>query len=549
MIFTGLDDIYDGSVATDEVFIEVSFTGFPPTLEIEKNVDTTLEDENLVDADGKLRIRKSYSRANPEKFDISLLALDYDDDAFLGLALKKEADLNSACADCCIDVQRSGRGITNRDKRIALRDKATSDGIGKSLRAISVDPKSELWKAIRNSFPEFVLFETDTKLGVGETTFQSQFRPIVKNAAEAPNTQQYRDAFAGSIEDALQDEVDKIFDCLQRHTDAFQALTAKVSFTWDKAVSFDIFGGDGLDTERSLEQRGSGLRRLLMVAFFQYLTERKLTGTNDVIFAVEEPENCLHPGVQRELVASFSELAQLDYQVIITSHSPVFAGSSPVGDLALVVREAGEARSIQAPDLDLRQVAVELGIEPCDQVYGYSACVFVEGKDDIVFLKTIANTLKSAGHISATFDDKRIGFINCGGDNIKYWVSTRAITDLSRRFGVMIDSDKKSGSYTVRKEKLNWKAECENCGGVFHILRKREIENYLHKDALARAAITDLDFDDYTDMKAKYGKNVISYLADMTCDEILESDLYQDANQTPHNELKEVIESFLGLVS
>nr|MBF6590922.1 ATP-binding protein [Ktedonobacterales bacterium] len=122
-----------------------------------------------------------------------------------------------------------------------------------------------------------------------------------------------------------------------------------------------------------------------------------------MIYAVEEPENCLHPGLQRELAESLRQLAEEGVQVLLTSHSPVFAGASPIGDLVLVEREAGVARATQRPERDL--IAKQLGIEPADQIIGYSACVFVEGTSDVRFWRAVARALKAAGHVDADFDD------------------------------------------------------------------------------------------------------------------------------------------------
>jgi len=399
---------------------------------------------------------------------------------------------------------------------------------------------------IVSHLPEFVLFETDTRLGVGETKFQSQFRPIIKTAAEQSNVVEAKDTFTGAIGKALQDEVDKIFERLQLHTDAFTGLTARPAFSWDKAVAFQIYGKDQHGIETSLDRRGSGMRRLLMVAFFQYLAERGHESGGDFVFAVEEPENCLHPRLQRELIASFRQLVNEGYQVIVTSHSPVFAGSSPIEDLALVVRETGVARAIQTPDLDLSDVAEQLGVEPSDQITGYHACIYVEGPSDIDFLKNVALKLKEANHVDADFDDKQIGFVLCGGGTLKHWINHRAMSRLNRHFGAVVDSDRKSQQHNVPERKLNWKRECESQGGVFFILRKREIENYVHPDAITRSRRTLALYDAFTDMKEIFGRNVFKVIKDMSCDEILEMDRYEECN-VEHHELKEIVQAFLSL--
>jgi len=540
-------DVYDWASPDDDVILEVAFTSVPDAIELEDGIQTTFQEEMLLDVNGHLRIRKTYPRGNLSKFRVSLITQDFEDDQFSGLAVLKEKELNDRCESLGIKVTKSGRGITNKSKRDAIRARAQNDGSQLVERELVLTTREELWNKIASLLPEFILFETDTRLGIGETSFQSQFRPIVKAASEQPDVVDARDAFTGLIRQALQDEIKKIFTHLQRHSDVFTDLRALPEFSWDKAVTLDILGKDQYGVENSLDRRGSGIRRLLMVAFFQYLAERGRESPGDFVFAIEEPENCLHPGFQRELVRSFRRLADEGYQVIVTSHSPVFAGASPIEDLALVVREAGVARAIQTPDLNLSDVAEQLGVEPSDQITGYKACIFVEGPSDVEFWRAVARKFKEAGKIESDFDDLQIGFVLCGGETLKYWIDRRAMRRLNRRFGVIVDSDRKSSNHNIPGRKLNWKRKCEDEGGLFFILRKREIENYLHPDPIERSGRARKHYDDFSDMKELFGENVYKVIRDMSCDEILQMDRYEE-DGTEHHELLEIVQTFLELV-
>lgn len=539
-------DVHSGAEAGDDVEIEIAFTSLPESIELEEDVETTLQEEMLVDNDGYLRIKKTYPRENLTKPNISLVVCDFVNDGFVGLAELNEKKLNERCAKAELDAPKSGRGITNKSKRDMLRKKAQEEGIELNIIELPLKPNDNLWKKIEALLPEFILFETDTKLGIGETTFQKEFRPIVKAATEQADVVEGRDALMDAIEDGLQTEINVLFDQFKKYSDSFTELTAKPEFSWDKAVTLKIHGKDSHDVEISLDRRGSGIRRLLMVAFFQYLAKKGHEGIGDFIFAVEEPENCLHPGLQRELVTSFRELTDEGFQVIISSHSPVFAGSSPKEHISLVIREAGMARAIQFPDLDLVDVAEQLGVEPADQIAGYAACIFVEGPSDITFFRTAAKKLKEDGHIQYDFEDKNIGFGICGGDNLKHWINLRAMERLNSNFGVVVDSDRRSQEHGVPQRKLNWKEKCEEKGGMFFILSKRDIENYLHRDAIARSGLDLQDYDDFADMKEKFGESVYKVIESMTADEILEMDAYQDGDTEGH-ELKEIIQQFLTL--
>jgi hypothetical protein len=176
----------------------------------------------------------------------------------------------------------------------------------------------------------------------------------------------------------------------------------------------------------------------------------------------------------------------------------------------------------------------------------YHAVVFVEGPDDITFWKTVGARLKHAGHLKVDFDDVQVGLLPFGGDLLCHWIDSGAIQRLTPHFGVVVDSDRESPHHNVPGKKLNWKQTCEKAEGLFFILRKREIENYLHPDAIKRTGRELRAYDDFTDMKAVFGRNVIKAVDTMTAEEMLEMDRYEE-DGVCHHELKEIVEAFLAL--
>jgi predicted ATP-dependent endonuclease of OLD family len=541
------EDFHDGADPNENIVIEIAFTSLPEKIEIENGVATTLKEEMLLDENGNLRIRKTFSR--DDEISISLLTQDFQDESFAGLVKLKENELNRRCREKEIEVTKAGRGITNKEKRAKLRNLARSNEINISEYELKLSKRDELWTVIKSLLPDYYLFEAETKTNIHETSFQREFRPIIETVTEDSAIAQTREKFTEIIEKRLQEEIDKIFEKLKIHSSDITALKAKPSFSWEKAVELSIYGKDYYGIDKPLEKRGSGIRRLLMVAFFEYLAEREKVGKISFIFGLEEPENNLHPGLQRELARSFRQIIDKGYQIIITTHSPVFAGASPIEDLTLIMRERGIAKAIQSPNLNYDKIAEELGVEPADQILGYRACVFVEGPNDILFWKSVASKLKHARHILYDFNDREIGLLPGGGSNLKSWINMRAMKKLNRKFAVIVDSDRKSPNDRIPQEKLNCKEQCELDGGIFIILRKRAIENYLHPDALSRANKPAQQFNDFTDMKKLFGKNVIEVIKDMSADEILQMDSYVDENRIEHHELKEIVEKLINLVN
>jgi len=536
-------DFHDKAPVDEFLEITVSFIDLPIEIELEEGVKTNFKEENLFNKDGELEITKVFSRKNPKKPKVFLKVLDYKESKFNNLCSLKEEQLNILGDELGLAMSKSGRSITNKSKRSQLRFYADQKKIEKVCTKIEIS--EDLAKTILSYFPVFELFRAETRLGIEETSFQSEFKQIVVDTVEALT---HKGEFEGKIRDGLCEEFAKIHQKLLQHTDAITALKPYPKFSWDKLVSFDLKGVDSDGVEAPLSKRGTGMRRILMVAFFQYLADRKITdGEIQLIYAIEEPEAFIYPGLQRELAKSFNELTDRGFQILITSHSPVFAGFSPVEDLVLLKRLGGKAEVIQSPQLNLDDVADALGVEPSDQICGFKACVFVEGDRDILFWENIFNKLKEKNIVPATPSEKGIGFIPYGGSGLKHYIDRKALKNIKKRYLVITDSDRKSSTHSVPRSKINWKSICEAEKGIFFILRKRDIENYLHPDALKRAGKPDKPFDDFSDMKDLFGENVIRTIEDMTAEEIIGKGEYKDGTSNC-NEILEIASAILSLI-
>ena len=190
-----VSDVCTNTGQEDDVIIEVAFNLLPVTIEIEDGIQTNFQEEMLVDSDGYLRIRKKYPRDNLGKYTITLITQDFQDPRFAGLASLNEKELNSRCNDAEIPATLAGRGVTNKGKREQIRAKAKEEHITWGDSELPLTQTHKLWKKIESLLPKFELFETDTRLGVEETTFQSKFRPVVNKAAEQTTVITAKEAF------------------------------------------------------------------------------------------------------------------------------------------------------------------------------------------------------------------------------------------------------------------------------------------------------------------------------------------------------------------
>jgi hypothetical protein len=437
---------------------------------------------------------------------------------------------------------------------MALRQVASQKGV--PLQECEIEPSKDLYTSLSKLLPGYQLFPADQRLGVEETQFQNQFQSLVESAVIAAEITNERKTIEGKIKAELAREFEAIHTKFKRYIPSIKTLVPQPEFAWKKLVRFDVKGEDEYGVSVPLAQRGAGVRRLLMVAFFQHLAEKAAFSSNNqrYIFAVEDPEAFLHPGAQRDLAATFQDLAKMGQQIILTSHSPVFAGAVDTGDLALIKRDGPYAIVEQTPQLNLDQVAEDLGVAPRDALLGYDACIFVEGPSDVVFLEALASTFRQAGLISCDFKERNIGILIVGGcGNLTYFVERRAFRSLRRNYGVLLDSDRKAPGAPIEQKRLAWKQQCEAEGGKFYLTRKREVENYLHPETLRRVTgrsdISDFgDFDDVAQLIPWIPKeDLIGFFKRMTVDEILERDRYIDDAGDERHELVELIQDFLSL--
>jgi predicted ATP-dependent endonuclease of OLD family len=537
------NDFSRGCSPDDTITIEIAFAIADDT------TLNTLRNMRFLSGDSKLIVKKIF-KPRVRQPSLILKTRDFLDEDFQNLYSKKEGELNSIGAKYDIEFTRSGRSITNDSKIKQLIEYAIQTGL--VVGDVYVTPDEDSWKIIEKMLPRFEIFPSELDLDVQRSEVQSPFQVLVEEAIQ--ESEEARENVRSKVEGRVNEEVAKIEKYLLEQTDAITKLTPKYQFQWKKMTTMDFDTTDCSGAEVPLVNRGMGVRRMLMVAFLRYRAEEaRVAPTNRILFGIEEPETSLHPSAQRLLIEALHALASAGDQIVITSHSPVFAAEAEREDLVLVKREEGKSIVVARSDLNPEAIVEELGIEPRDLVACFSACIFVEGKSDEVFLSSITKTLRNSGVVDSDFQEKGIGFVLVGGDNLRFFVEGMHLKKINRRFAVVVDSDKKHAGDALSTKLLSWKSRCESAGGKFHILRRRAIENYLHPSAIKRVTgrdVTVTEFDNVKDLiSSNYGieSHLRPIVSQMTPPEILEMGRYLDENQQERNELVELVKVLLNL--
>lgn len=191
------------------------------------------------------------------------------------------------------------------------------------------------------------------------------------------------------------------------------------------------------------------------------------------IFAIEEPENHLHPKLCREISRFLREQSQ-NHQVFLSTHSPMFADKKDISNNWVMSyqkseqEECGESKIQQVETReDLKLALTELGVLPSD-IYLKDFIVFVEGGTE---KRAIFPILGSK--LGVNMEDN-IGVIDIGGDsnlenNLRIWLGIVQYAPAD----YMVVLDKHSSNLVLR---LSKKMNIET--NKFHVWQKGSIEDY-----------------------------------------------------------------------
>ena len=508
-ILKALDAFFNEKFTSNDVFKGIA-EGEKTEITIRFETNETINALAL-DSDGKINLKKIFSFSSVGKLvkELYYTCNDINSQQYSNCWGIKEADINGYLSSLGIEHSRSGRGVTNISK-IELIDSNTQD-LGRVEKEY---PGDEYLKNLKKQYeffdiPDYSLFDAEQDLNVGSTAFQTQFKPIATQSLQ--NNSDFTTKIEINVQNDLETEFGIITELMKRNVPNLEKIKPSVACNWGNLVKFDLSLKFTTDTfEIPISNKGTGFKRLLMVAYFEYLAQKATKKYQ--MFGIEEPETFLHPELQNDLLDSIITLAE-NSQFFITTHSPVFAGATKNSNIVVVKKENEISKYLNYEnEADILDVVIkELGIRPNYYLLNdnYRKAVFVEGSGDVKFWERAFQKIN--GGLPAD-----ILLIPCGGDQVEFFVNADLCRKINRRFIFILDSDKGAtdyGSKLAKKQLLIDKVQ--ELGGEFDILRKREIENYYSRDAIQRLITNDnvlsVDFqiEDYSDIKEDIKKHII----------------------------------------
>ena len=168
----------------------------------------------------------------------------------------------------------------------------------------------------------------------------------------------------------------------QMHDNSVSLEFADLEIDPIEGVSFNTILSDDRVEDVLIEDRGAGTQNNLIIALFRLIADLELSVY--FIFAMEEPENSLHPKAQRQLLSIIQDISRQS-QVIITTHSPVFIDRSQYENNILLTRttNGNTVAKIFNPEI-IGDIRTDLGIKSSDALLkgGGNCAILVEGNTE-----------------------------------------------------------------------------------------------------------------------------------------------------------------------
>lgn len=305
------------------ICIAVVFKDLPTPLVIDSTNKTTLQEEYLLNSQGKLEIVKTYPNAGKEK--VSVKANHPSNPACADLLLKKQKDLQT--------IIKKDSIICDDEKKNAVMRKAIwkqyADDL--QLKDVEIDLTKEdaknIWDQLKNYMPLYSLFQSDRKNSDGDSEIQDPMKLAVQEILKDTNIQCSLNKIAIEVDSKLKQVADRTLEKLNEMNPEIAKSLNPVIPSAESLKWADVFKNVAISGDENIpiNKRGSGVKRLVLLNFFRAEAERRKTEKNvpDIIYAIEEPETSQHPDHQKKLIDAFIELSKGQHtQIILTTHSP-----------------------------------------------------------------------------------------------------------------------------------------------------------------------------------------------------------------------------------
>jgi len=428
--------------------------------------------------DDTIIFTKNVSSAKKGFDEEKILFRDYEEEEFSMLYNKSDEELIEIVENNKIEIPVEGKGRNSKLEKIkhikifCKNKKMISRWINDSYKISSLFPEVELFKS------DYGL-EADTKFKTSSVSeIQNYFER--ETATEDKKLKQIEK----EIEKEMQLEAQSIKTYMNDYVSTLNNVEIIPTIIWKDAIkSVDVsFQFDGDSKPIPMSHKGTGYRRLFMVARFRFLAEKK-KGKN-ITYLIEEPETFLHPSAQEDLLNAFRDLST-DNQIIITTHSPVFAGATNYNSVILCKKNSQSIYDYVESGKEnefIDNIVKELGIKPSYNLKDHhEKIVFVESSNDSKFYDLVCQKLIGTNLLK---NKKVLVLPFGGGEDIESFLNIDYFDDSGRKLYLIIDSDKHINNEAKQKQRASdFRIKPKSYS---YVIERSCIENYYHPRAIER---------------------------------------------------------------
>jgi putative ATP-dependent endonuclease of OLD family len=471
----------DCHIKAPDPVIEISceFSNLPLQIVLDSSVQTSLAAEYLLTQRKTLKIKKKYKTgAGKVKEEVFICAhhpsaTSYDD--LLGLT---QRDLGKRIKDLSISSATINLNVNSEMRSAIWASSANLQLVEREIDVTKGDTKT-IWEKLKEFLPLFALFQSDRASKDSDAEVQDPMKLAIQSALAEPAVRQKLDDVTNAVRTSAEDLANRTHKVIEKiDSNLASQLTPqfKADPKWAGLFSMTLNSDGGIPVNK----RGSGVRRMILVGFFRAEAERRIATGNfgGIIYAIEEPETSQHPNNQKLLLESFEDLSsEAGCQVILSTHSPNFANFLPLDGFRFIDRDASGHPVVKSGQTTTWEEMVKtLGVIPDNRV---KVLICVEGPTDVDDLRCLSKALHDADMTLPDLgNDPRVAFVVLGGGSLTHWVSKHYLSGLGRPECHIYDND--VATYGAAVTRVNARGD----GSWGQLTQKREIENYLHPDAI-----------------------------------------------------------------
>lgn len=440
---------------------------------LDADVKTDLKTESLLNKDGYLEIHKKWDCTRSlSKKSLSICFQSYYFDEFKenSLITLKNTELKKELTERKLEENCPNQTINSEIRKTIYKSLGEQASKSNLLIRIDKEDAKKTWESLENELPMCFLFQSDRANKDSDKDVQNPLRAITKEAISTLERE------LEGVTDKIKEKINElgkltIEKLKEMAPEIAESLKLKVTNkAWDSLFNFSF------DDERDIpiNKRGSGVRRLILLNYFRAEAEKKSNNNRRIVYAIEEPETSQHPDYQIKLIEALQKISEKsNSQVFITTHTPEIAKLCNKESLILLEKEHDQTNQIKGDD-KLKKIVNTLGILP----YLCKFCVFVEGKNDVLFFEHISkiNELKSIIDIKG----KNISILPLNGGNLSNWNEKGYIEESNIKAFYLFDDDDSKNKQEI--EKINKK----NNGSFGLTTGFSAVENYFPPDLIEK---------------------------------------------------------------